>query len=96
VSALLALPVVLGLLQRRELSFPVGPIAVPAWVPFLVFGALQLRWILPRQRQDDDGEPRQRLLASSWWWGLVFGASWALLTWGRALIEAWQRQGSGG
>ena len=96
VSALLALPVVLGLLQRRELSFPVGPIAVPAWVPFLVFGALQLRWILPRQREDDDGEPRQRLLASTWWWGLVFGASWALLTWGRALLEAWLRHRSGG
>jgi len=96
VSALLALPVVLALLQRRDLAFPVGAIAVPAWVPFLVFGALQLRWILPRQREDDDSEPRQRLLASTWWWGLVFGASWALLTWGRELIKAWLQTRSGG
>jgi hypothetical protein len=93
VSALLALPVVLGLLQRRELTFPLAAIAVPAWVPFLVVGALQLRWILPRQREDDDGEPGQRLLASTWWWGLVFGTAWALLTWGRALIDAWLPSG---
>ncbi len=95
VSALLALPVALGLLQRRDLSFAVGAIAVPAWVPFLVFGALQLRWILPRQREDDTSEPRQRLLASSWWWGLGFGSAWALLTWGRALLETWLRLRSG-
>lgn len=93
VSALLALPVVLGLLQRQELSFPLAAITVPAWVPFLVVGALQLRWILPRQHEDDDGEPGERLLASTWWWGLVFGTAWALLTWGRALIDGWLTSG---
>jgi hypothetical protein len=52
-----------------------------------------LRWILPRQHEDDDGEPGERLLASTWWWGLVFGTAWALLTWGRALIDGWLTSG---
>jgi membrane associated rhomboid family serine protease len=80
VGALIALAAGLSLLQWRSMSFFVGPLELPAWVLFLIYGALQLSWVLPRLDETDRSTPTQRLLRSAWWWGTVLGLSWALLT----------------
>jgi membrane associated rhomboid family serine protease len=80
VGALIALAAGLSLLQWRSMSFFMGPLELPAWVLFLIYGALQLGWVLPRLDEDDRSTPTQRLLRSGWWWGTVLGLGWALLT----------------
>lgn len=80
VAALIALAGGLSLLQWRPMGFSLGPLELPAWVLFLIYGTLQLGWVLPRLDQDDRSTPPQRLLRSSWWWGTVLGLGWALLT----------------
>lgn len=93
-GALIGLAVGLSLLRWREISFPLGSLAVPAWVLLVVVGSLQLAWILPRRANSDPhgaagGGAWQRLLASQWWWGLVLGVGWACLSWGSALLRSW-------
>lgn len=80
VAALIALAGGLSLLQWRPIGFSLGPLELPAWVLFLLYGTLQLGWVLPRMDQDDRSTPPQRLLRSSWWWGTLLGLGWALLT----------------
>ena len=93
-GALIGLAVGLSLLRWREISFPLGSLAVPAWVLLVVVGSLQLAWILPRRDSADpggaaEGGAWQRLLVSQWWWGLVLGVGWACLSWGSALLRGW-------
>lgn len=85
VAALIALATGVSLLQWRPVSFPLGVLSVPVWVLFVVYGALQLAWVLPRQHPEETAAPRQRLLCSCWWWGTCFGLLWALLT----RLQAW-------
>ncbi|MFM8673844.1 MAG: rhomboid family intramembrane serine protease [Vulcanococcus sp.] len=80
VAALIALAAGLSLLQWRPVAFPVGPLELPAWVLLVVYGALQLGWVLPRLDPAESSAPLQRLLRSSWWWGTALGLGWALLT----------------
>ena len=80
VAALIALAGGLSLLQWRPMGFFLGPLELPAWVLFLIYGTLQLGWVLPRLDPEDRSTPPQRLLRSSWWWGTVLGLGWALLT----------------
>ena len=80
ISALIALGAGLSLLQWRSISYGLGPLAIPAWVLLLVYGALQLGWQLPRQAENETSQPWQRLLSSCWGWGLVLGLGWALIT----------------
>lgn len=89
VAALIALAAGLSLLQWRPMSFPVGPLELPAWVLFLTYGALQLGWVLPRIEPGDSAAPVQRLLRSSWWWGTTLGLGWALLTRAGQLLGPW-------
>ena len=77
ISALIALAAGLSLLHWREIRFTESPLAIPAWVLLLVYGALQLGWQLPRQAEDEHSQPLQRLLSSSWAWGLLLGLAWA-------------------
>jgi hypothetical protein len=89
-GALIGLAVGLSLLRWREISFPLGSLAVPAWVLLVVVGSLQLAWILPRRDSADPGGGAwQRLLVSQWWWGLVLGVGWACLSWGSTLLRGW-------
>ncbi|MEB3301060.1 MAG: rhomboid family intramembrane serine protease [Cyanobacteriota bacterium] len=85
VAALIALAAGLSLLQWRPMSFFLGPLELPAWVLFLIYGTLQLGWVLPRLDEKDLSNPPQRLLRSAWWWGTMLGLGWALLT----QIGAW-------
>jgi len=80
VAALIALAAGLSLLQWRPVAFPVGPLELPAWVLLVVYGALQLGWVLQRLDPAESSAPLQRLLRSSWWWGTALGLGWALLT----------------
>jgi hypothetical protein len=91
VSALITLAAALSLLQWRVISFAVGAVRIPAWVPLLVYGAVQLGWILPRRDEEDSSTPWDRLFSSQWFWGSVLGVSWAVITWGGRLIEELQR-----
>jgi hypothetical protein len=88
-GALIGLPTALSLLRWREISFPLGSLAVPAWVLLVVVGSLQLAWILPLRGNADTSRARDRLLVSQWWWGRVLGVGWASLTWLRALLGTW-------
>lgn len=92
VAALIALATGISLLQWRPVSFPFGVLTVPVWVLFVVYGVLQLAWVLPRQHPDETAPPRQRLLCSTWWWGTCWGLLWALLTrlqeWAGPLLQA--------
>jgi len=92
VAALIALATGVSLLQWRPVSFSFGILTVPIWVLFVVYGALQLGWVLPRQHPEETAPPRQRLLCSCWWWGTCFGLLWALLTrlqdWVEPLLRA--------
>lgn len=92
VAALIALATGVSLLQWRPVSFPFGVLTVPVWVLFVVYGVIQLAWVLPRQRPDETAPPRQRLLCSTWWWGTCWGLLWALLSrlqeWAEPLLEA--------
>ncbi|MEB3304340.1 MAG: rhomboid family intramembrane serine protease [Cyanobacteriota bacterium] len=85
VAALIALAAGLSLLQWRPMGFFLGPLELPAWVLFLLYGTLQLGWVLPRLDEKDHSKPPQRLMRSGWWWGTVLGLGWALLT----QIEDW-------
>jgi hypothetical protein len=90
-GALIGLPTALSLLRWREISFPLGSLAVPAWVLLVVVGSLQLAWILPLRGNAHTSRARDRLLVSQWWWGLVLGVGWASLTWLWALLGIWLR-----
>jgi membrane associated rhomboid family serine protease len=80
VAALIALATGVSLLQWRPVSFPFGVLTVPVWVLFVVYGVIQLAWVLPRQHPDETAPPRRRLFCSTWWWGTCWGLLWALLT----------------
>lgn len=80
VAALIALAAGVSLLHWRPVTFPFGMLTVPVWVLLVVYGAIQLSWVLPRQHPDEAAPPRQRLLCSSWWWGTSLGLLWASLT----------------
>ncbi|MFM7674653.1 MAG: rhomboid family intramembrane serine protease [Synechococcus sp.] len=80
VAALLALGGGASLLHWRSLAYPLGPIAIPAWVLLVVVGCLQLNWQLPRRSPHDGSRPIDRLLSSQWWWGTVLGAGWAVVS----------------
>ena len=80
IAALIALATGVSLLHWRPVSFPFGMLTVPVWVLFVVYGVLQLGWVLPRQHPEETAPPRQRLLCSCWWWGTGWGLLWALLT----------------
>lgn len=80
VAALIALATGVSLLHWRPVSFPFGVLTVPVWVLFVVYGAVQLGWVLPRQHPEETAPPRQRLLCSCWWWGTSFGLFWALIS----------------
>lgn len=84
--ALVGLASGLSLLQGRPLGFMVGPLSLPAWVVLLVYGALQLRWVLPSQDREETTGPQQRLLASTACWGLLLGLAWALISRLRELL----------
>jgi membrane associated rhomboid family serine protease len=92
VAALIALATGVSLLEWRPVSFPFGVLTVPVWVLFVVYGVIQLAWVLPRQHPDETAPPRQRLLCSTWWWGTCWGLLWALLTrlqeWAEPLLQA--------
>lgn len=92
VAALIALATGVSLLHWRPVTFPFGVLTVPVWVLFVVYGVLQLGWVLPRQHPEETAPPRQRLLCSCWWWGTSWGLLWALLTrlqeWAEPLLRA--------
>ena len=92
VSALIGLGSGASLLHWRSLSYPFGPLAIPAWVLLVVYGSLQLSWLLPRRSPEDSSRPIDRLLSSQWWWGLQLGLAWALISrigqWLQALQQA--------
>ena len=88
ISALIALGASLSVLHWRQLTFNAGPVAIPAWVLLLVYGALQLGWQLPRQDKADASRPLERLLSCQWWWGLVLGVLWGLISWGQSWLKA--------
>ncbi len=80
VASLLALGGGASLLHWRSLAYPLGPIAIPAWVLLVVVGCLQLNWQLPRRSPHDRSRPIDRLLSCQWWWGTVLGLSWAVVS----------------
>lgn len=80
VASLIALATGVSLLHWRPVTFPFGVLTVPAWVLLVVYGAIQLAWVLPRHHPEETASPRQRLLCSCWWWGTSLGLLWALLT----------------
>ena len=86
VSALIALAAGLSLLHGRVLLYSNGALAIPAWVLLLVYGALQLGWQLPHQREGETSLAWQRLLSSSWGWGTLLGLLWALISWLQGLL----------
>ncbi|CAK6701554.1 rhomboid family intramembrane serine protease [Synechococcus sp. CBW1107] len=97
VSALIGLAAASSLLRWRALSFSLGPIDIPTWVLLLVYGALQLGWQLPRQSEDDNSRPLDRLLSSQWWWGLVLGMAWAVFNRLETLLQlVLKSRGAGG
>ena len=96
VAALIALATGVSLLQWRPVSFPFGVLTVPVWVLFVVYGVIQLAWVLPRQHPDETAPPRQRLLCSTWWWGTCWGLLWALLTRLQEWAEPLLRSAGGG
>jgi hypothetical protein len=96
VSALITLAAALSLLHWRVITFDVGAVDIPAWVPLLVYGAVQLGWILPRRDTADVSSPWDRLFSSQWFWGSMLGVSWAVITRGGQLIEALQRNAPAG
>ncbi|MFM7315056.1 MAG: rhomboid family intramembrane serine protease [Cyanobium sp.] len=81
VAALISLSAGVSLLHWRPVSFPFALLSVPAWVLFLVYGAIQMAWVLPRQVREETASPLQRLLCSCWWWGTAAGFGWAVLIW---------------
>ena len=87
VAALIALAMGVSLLQWRPVSFPFGVLTVPVWVLFLVYGAIQMGWVLPRRVREERALPWQRLLCSCWFWGSAWGLIWALLTRLQVLLE---------
>ena len=87
ISALIALAAGLSLLHRQPLTFHTPLFSVPAWVLLLVNGALQLHWQLPAGDANRSGTPLQRLLSSQWSWGLIFGLTWAVVTWAQELLK---------
>jgi membrane associated rhomboid family serine protease len=80
IAALIALAASLSLLHWRVFTFAVGPVAIPAWVLLVVYGALQLGWQLPRRSPEDTSTPAARLWSSAWWWGTLLGLGWAVIT----------------
>jgi membrane associated rhomboid family serine protease len=92
VAALIALATGVSLLHWRPVSFPFGVLTVPCWVLLLVYGAIQMGWVLPRQTGEETAPPWQRLLSSCWGWGTILGLIWALATrlleWGEPLWRA--------
>jgi membrane associated rhomboid family serine protease len=96
IAALTALAATLSLLQGRELAFAAGPLRIPAWVLLVVFGGIQLSWLLPRQGSDDTSRPLQRLWSSPWWWGSLAGCGWGLITRAGELLTPLLRARTGG
>jgi len=92
VAALIALSAGVSLLHWRPISFAFGVLSIPAWVLFVVYGAIQMAWVLPRQVPEETSSPLQRLLCSCWWWGTAGGFGWALLMrmrdWSGPLLQA--------
>lgn len=90
ISALIGLGAAASLLHWRALDYPLGRLGfgVPAWVLLVLYGALQLAWVLPRRSPQDGSRPIDRLLSSQWWWGLVLGSAWALVSRGAELVQA--------
>jgi len=90
ISALIGLGTAASLLHWRALDYPIGRLGfgIPAWVLLVLYGALQLAWVLPRRSAQDDSRPLDRLLSSQWWWGLVLGVGWALVSRGGELLQA--------
>lgn len=86
ISALIALAAGLSLLHWRVINFNTGGLSIPAWVLLLVYGALHLGWQLPRQADEEQSQPWQRLLCSGWGWGLLLGFTWAVITRLRELL----------
>jgi len=80
VAALISLAAGVSLLGWRSIDFPLLVFRVPSWVLFVVYGAIQMAWVLPRRSRQDRSLPLQRLLCSCWWWGSVFGLLWALIS----------------
>jgi hypothetical protein len=87
-GALIGLAACHSLLRWREISFPLGSQAVPAWVLLVVVGCLQLIWILPRRGPEAVGRGRDRLLSSQWFWGLALGVAWGSLSWVVSLLPS--------
>lgn len=92
VAALISLAAGVSLLGWRSIDFPFLVFRVPSWVLFVVYGAIQMAWVLPRRSRQDRSLPLQRLLCSCWWWGTVFGLLWALISrlrvWATPLAQA--------
>ena len=90
ISALVGLGTAASLLHWRSLDYPLGRLGfgIPAWVLLVLYGALQLAWVLPRRSAQDDSRPLDRLLSSQWWWGLVLGIGWALVSRAGELLQA--------
>lgn len=80
VSALISLAAGLSLLHWKPVDLTTPLFSVPAWVLFLVYGALQLNWQLPTRDSGASGTPLQRLLCSQWAWGLLLGLGWAVVS----------------
>lgn len=77
VAALISLAAGVSLLSWRSIDFAFTVLTVPSWVLFVVYGAIQMMWVLPRRSRQDRSWPLQRLACSCWWWGTVFGLLWA-------------------
>ena len=92
VAALIALATGVSLLQWRAVTYPLGVLNVPVWVLFVVYGAIQMGWVLPRRTPTETAPPLRRLLCSCWWWGTAAGLLWALITrllaWAEPLMRA--------
>lgn len=80
VAALISLAAGVSLLSWRSINFAFGVLTVPSWVLFVVYGAIQMVWVLPRRSRQDRSWPLQRLVCSCWWWGTLFGLLWALVS----------------
>ena len=80
ISALIALAAGLSLFHWKQINLATPLFSVPAWVLLLVYGAMQLSWVLPATSQDRNGTPLQRVLCSQWAWGLLWGLVWAAIT----------------
>jgi hypothetical protein len=87
-GALIGLAACQSLLRWREISFPLGDQAVPAWVLLVVVGCLQLVWILPRRGSETAARGRHRLLCSQWFWGVALGVAWGCLSWLVSLLPS--------